>query len=296
MSRPLQMHIPVSIQNRRIGSHLARQGSTSKNEIEIGQNRAVGRQNISRTGNFTGQSLHNTQDFLLACNSHLPHGVIQLDNGEWFNKQCRAACGLIVNNTWKLAAIFLLDRDDIAFIAHSDNSFLKHFLIGCIVKNGRKPILYPRLRRTQLIRDTMKDGAGIIAKISVFVNRCLKIPFQHAQDFDAPRQVFQQLCISRQIAKKILHVSHAANGALDQAQLIQLQQDTSACLFKNLLQMMDAIKWRRLNLCNPYCLFGLPVKLCNVVIVGRWHDTAASFFPIGCGGIRCESGFYFFVF
>ena len=135
MSRSLQVNISIPIQCRRIRLHLPCKSGACKDEIDRREYVAVCRKDGAIQGNLRRKFLQDPLDLLLTCKPHLPHRIIQFYRCERLDKKGCAAGGLIVNDTGEIVSVLLLDRDDIALVTHSDNRFLKVFLIRCIMQN-----------------------------------------------------------------------------------------------------------------------------------------------------------------
>ena len=208
-----------------------RKTRTGEDEIDLRENLTIFREDCGGLCNLPRELLQNPLNLLLTRKPHLPHGIVQLDGRKRLHEERCAARRLIVNDTRKIIAIFLFDGNDVALIAHSDNRFLKVFLIRRIVQDCGQAILYTRLRRMKLPRNPAQLGAGILAKVPVLINRILEMTLQCAKNLNRPCHILQERCFRREIAEKILYVPHTAHRTHDGAKFFNLENRSHCCLF-----------------------------------------------------------------
>ena len=193
-----------------------------------------------------------------------------------------------MNHTWKIIAIFLLDRNYVALIAHSDNRFLKVFLICCIMQDCRQAILHTYLRCMQFPRNPAQFRTGIITEISMRVDGILQMTFHHPEDLNRLCSLFENRHIQREITKKILHIPHPAHRTHDRAQFIDLEDRAHGCRLQYMPHVIDPTEGRCLHLQYLYRLCRLLMKPYDLIVISGRHDTAAAFFALHRSGKCCK--------
>ena len=288
MSCPLQVNVSIPIQCRRIRLHLPRKSGACKDEIDCREYLAVRRKDGAIHGNLRRKFLQDPLDLLLACKPHLPYCIVQLYRCERLDKKGCAARGLIMNDTGEIVSVLLLDRDDIALVTHSDNRFLKVFLIRCIMQDCGQSILHTRLCRMQFTRNPAQFWTGIIAEIPMIVNGILQMMLHHAEDFNGLCLLLKQGDIQREITEEILHIPHTAHRTHDRAQFINFEDGSPCRCFQYIPQIIDSAERRCLHLQNLHRLGRLLMKPYDLIVISRRNDTAAAFFALHGGGKCCK--------
>ena len=84
---------------------------------------------------FRCQTAENAFDFLRFANACSLQVVIGIDDGQRFDIERRATGRRIVDDTRKSMAVLLLDRNDIAVVAHGDQGILEILLVFLILQD-----------------------------------------------------------------------------------------------------------------------------------------------------------------
>ena len=99
----------------------------SEDKSEQGKISVIFRKLRAAARDVGGKLKENPLDFIRFQPLQQPQLVVRFDDGERLDENRRAGRGSIVNKTFDLIPVFLLDRNDIAAVAHRDNLLLKVF-------------------------------------------------------------------------------------------------------------------------------------------------------------------------
>ena len=146
----------------RVGLHFNGIFGLSKREVELRKNLHV----AVDVGTFVGDKIRefgeDAPDFLFFLQLQFSHVVVLLDHGQRFDKECRAARRLVVNDSLDLPFVFRAHWNNVAALALGDNRLLQ---IGDDVTALHKPVQGAEesvLGHPQLGADPTQFGGGAI--------------------------------------------------------------------------------------------------------------------------------------
>ena len=120
---------------RTAGLHLQGQLSLGKGEFQLTDTLRAVIQVIVLLLHFGRQAAENAFDFLRFANAGGLQVVVGIDDGQRFDIERRATGRRIMDNAGKGMAVFLLDGDDIAVVAHCDQGILEILLVFLVLQD-----------------------------------------------------------------------------------------------------------------------------------------------------------------
>ena len=127
MAPPLYVKQAFIVQIGAGGFQVNRKSGFCKHSVDIRNDSRIFNQKLRKTADFVSKFRQNPLYFFALLQNKLSELIVQIDNGDWLDIQCRACCRLIVNNSLNIAFIFLLDGYNVSVVSQGDDVVLKIF-------------------------------------------------------------------------------------------------------------------------------------------------------------------------
>ena len=226
MARLTQLRASLAVELRTAGVHVLGKLRLGKREVDIRENLAVVLQDAAVLIDFGREMAQDALDFLLLGEGQLLDVVVELDDGHRLDEECRARGRLVVHDAGEARAVFLLYRNDVAFIAHRDDGILKILLVFAVMQDARDAFLDMRLRGMELAADALELDACVLADGAVFIDGILEQPFELAENLYPPRPFLERRHVNLDIAEKPLDLTHRVERTHDVHDFVQVEHGT----------------------------------------------------------------------
>ena len=270
------------------GFHTEREARFCKREIDLREDVGIRCERVLLLLHLMRQALEDARDLTLLGDRELLDVVAGLDDRHRFDEERGARRALIVDDAGEKAAVFGLDRQDVALVADGDERVLEMFLMLGRMEDRVDAFFDMRFGSGALAADAAEFDARIITQFAVLVHGEIKAALELPEEFERMRGVFEHRRVGFERLEKFFDIARRIEEAADVHEFVECQRGAELDFLQHRTQVADAAERRRGKTCDADGFGGFGKTRSDILAVARRLDGAGALLAEAAARAICK--------